>query len=139
MSLCNASDGGIDTIEITVGEDATFTITAFDAQKNRFDLTNAKIFFSVKKAWRDATPVIAKATLNAGGSDTQILVLTQTGTTKGQAQIFIVPSDTTVFTADEVDGSQWVYDVWLVTAAGKHKVVRKLRPFVLKPRVTEVP
>lgn len=135
---CSAR-ANVDVMEVVVGADETFTITVLDSAGNPFDLTGSKIFFSVKKKWRDDLPVIAKATTNGGGADDQILMLTQTGDTKGKAQLFIEPGDTLQFSDDEVDGSQWVYDVWLINTAGKKKVVRKMRPFVLEPRVTEVP
>lgn len=138
MGCTNLTD--VSTICVVQGEDETFEITVLNAASTAYDLTAVKIYFTVKKDWRDDTAVISKATVNAGGSDSQILVLPQSGATKGKAQIYLVPADTDGLTDDDVDNANhWVYDIWLVTVAGKHKAIRRANKFEILPRVTVLP
>lgn len=138
--LNNSEEADLLVLTVVQGEDETFEIAVTDANDLAYDLTGAKIYFTVRKTWKSATAIIEKKTLNAGGTDAQILMMTpQTGATKGKAQIYIIPADTTVLTNDEVDEGTYVYDVWIVTAAGKRKVVRSTQTFVVEPRITTVP
>jgi len=124
---------------IVQGEDATIEVVA-KVGSVLYDLTGVKAFFTVKKNWKDRTALIAKMTTNAGGSDSQILVLPQIGLTKGKLQIYVAAADTAVLTDDEIDSSRdYVYDIWLITVAGNHKVVRRMCGFQIAPRVTILP
>jgi hypothetical protein len=128
-----------DTIAVSQGADEVYQIAAFDSSKQPVDLTGAKGFFTVKKQWRDATAVILKRTSNAGGDDSQFIVLPQIGATKGLARFFVAAADTESFSADEVDNANnYVYDIWLVLASGKHKTVRQIRRFEILQSVSTI-
>lgn len=141
MTTCSSNASlDVDTMTVVQGADATFTLSVFSADGTAYDLTGAKIYFTVKKRWKDVAVLIAKATSNAGGTDDQILMLAQTGLTKGKAQIFIVPEDTSSLSNTQVDdASNYVYDAWIVTTSGKHKPVRRIKSFEIMPSVTKIP
>lgn len=129
-----------DTIAISQGADEIYQIAAFDSFNQPADLTGAMGFFTVKKLPHDTTAVIAKRTTNAGGNDSQFVLLPQVGATKGLARFYIASADTEPFTADVVDeANNYVYDIWFVLASGKHKVVRKLKRFEILASATLFP
>lgn len=118
------------------GESTTFEIAVIGPE-GAFDLTGSKIYFTVKRRWRDDVPVLLKRTLNAGGSDAEILVLPSPSV--GKAQIYIAPIDTTSLSNDDVDDSgSWVCDCWIVTSSNQQKIVLKMRPFVVMQTVTDL-
>lgn len=131
MTCCtNVSEQDFSPLLIDQGEDKTFVITATEDDGSLYGLTGAEIYFLVRRV-RDQVIVMDKRTLNAGGSDTQILVLAQSGATLGQAEIYIVPADTTVLDINE----QYEVMCWLVTTANKSKTVIQLREFVIMPTI----
>lgn len=69
---CTPNFDDLDPISIVQGEDVPLTITVFAVDGTLYDLTGAKIYFTVKRRWKDSSPLITKSTLNAGGGDDQI-------------------------------------------------------------------
>lgn len=79
------------------GDHHAFRVTVYDAEVGdiddlaaRFDLTGWTIYLRVKKSPLDATVLIDKDSTDV----TEIEILTQTGLTVGQFDVFLVPSDT---------------------------------------------
>lgn len=130
---CTNPQAPLPPLTVTRGESKTYLMTVRSkTTKLPVDLTGAKVWFSVKNRLEDPDPLINKRTLNAGGLDTQALVLTQSGATLGQAQIFLTPPDTA---ARDPQGS-YVCDAWVELSSGKRYQVVKNRGFEVDPAVT---
>lgn len=125
MSCCS-EDTEAPALELGLNEDGVFTFGPVkDADGNILDLTGYKLYFVVKVRLEDKDYVILKRSLDAGGSDTQAIILDQTAvTTKGKYKIFIDAVDTINKCASTE--APYVYGTWVVSPAGKIiRVVRK--------------
>lgn len=104
------------TIEHYRGDSKTCDLTVTDSEGSAFNLTDAAIWFTVKRDPRDtdAKAIITKATANVdGGADSQILI---TDGAAGEAEIYLLPADTEGL---EIPSYDLHYGVQVKTAAGK--------------------
>jgi hypothetical protein len=136
MTICAACNRtNTSALTIDRGASKTFLITVLDNNNAQVDLTGALVWFTVKERLEDVTPVISKRNLAAGGDNAQALVLLpQTGTTKGQFEIYLVPSDTACLKTDH----SYVFDIWVELTSGKRYQVVKKRTFIIEEAVTTV-
>lgn len=122
-------------LKITQGEHKTLRVTVKDANKQLQNLNGWQMFFTLKKRYDDVTPLILKRSTLAGGDDTQIVfVLPQSGTTKGLARIFLLPSDSTT-----LEVGDYVCDCWAVDPGGIRTTIVAEKQFTIGPRVTIIP
>ena len=112
-------------ISIVKGVSKTLRLTVTDDDGARVDLTGATIYFCVKKTKADLTLEIALV------SPTNIVILAQTGATLGQADIDLLPGDTSGLPV-----GQHVYDVWVEQSGGDRHAVVKPSSFFIEPSVT---
>ena len=93
--------------------DQTLQVTLTTPAGTPFVLTDPEIYFSVKAEEDDADTdaEITKKNTKAGGDDTQAKV---TDGPNGVIEIYIKPADT-----ESMDEGDYLYDVVIVTAAGK--------------------
>ncbi len=125
-----ACNGAKQDKQIYKGQSATFRITVTDEDGERFDLTGATLYFRVKLSVTAADPaLIAKASTTPA----QITILAQTGDTLGQAEIYLVPSDTSALNA-----INYVYDVWLQKSGGEKQPVVPVSNLVINLPVTNL-
>src|SRR4030042_3861484 len=106
------------------GDNKTLALAIRDALGNPVDLTDALIWFTVKRAidsgGGDSAAVLTRATANVeGGGDDQILI---TDEINGKAEIYIVPSNTQnmgirTYVADvqAKPGTDGIYTGWVGT------------------------
>ena len=106
-------------IKMFLRDDRTLTVTANYKDEDGnitgpVDLAGAKIWMTVKQRSKDpdTAALFMKRNTAAGGSDTEIKVLTPT--TDGQAEVYIVPDDTT-----EIDPGTYQYDIQTKLANNK--------------------
>lgn len=118
------------TIEIEKGASKTFLLAVKDDKKQPVDLTGSTVYWTAKTAI-DGTVIIAKVST----SITQIEILNQT-TFKGQAKIYLVPSDTS---GSPVPVGNYKWDSWVVLSSGKRYPVIPPSDLKVKPTVTVVP
>ena len=97
-------------IEIEKNRDKTIKVT-LEANGSAFDITGAKVWFSVKEELGDADvdALITKKNAEAGGDDTQAKVTDGTG---GILEIYIDPADT-----ETLDAGDYWFDVVIETTA----------------------
>ena len=111
-----------DKITIFSGDDRTLSLSVnLESDGSPVELTGAKIWFTVKSdsAETDAAALVQKRNAAAGGGDTEILITDAAG---GQAQIFLIPSDT-----EDADAATYQYDIQVILATGKkHTITRSL-------------
>lgn len=105
----------------------TFTIMLNGAA---VDLTGQSLIFSVATR-AGVTPIFAKKNTAAGGGDTQIEVLAQTGATLGQCRVKFAEADTLSLTPGIFE-----CDMWLVTTLGEEIQVVPVTPFRVGKAVT---
>jgi len=117
-------------LQILRGISKTLRLTVEDEDGERVDLTGATVYFSVKVNVADAAAVISKDS----GTPSEITILTQSGDTLGQADIFLVPSDTS-----GLSPIQHYYDVWVVLASGARHAVVPPASFYIEQAITELP
>ena len=118
-------------LKIVQGSNKTIRLTATDAAGERVDLTGSTVHFCVKVLVSDPATVIAKVST----IPTQITILTQSGSSLGQADIFIVPADTSGLTAP----LKHFYDAWVVFASGDRVQVVGNADFLIVQSVTVLP
>lgn len=126
-------------ISVTQGESKIwdFFISRLTSKLGQ-DLTNYEIYFMVRKRFHetgevDNDPLIYKRTLNAGGSDTQIVIgnAQTTATGVGRGQLFLEPADTA-----QLDWhTPYVADMWVITPSSEHRPVLREAIFRVDPRV----
>lgn len=117
--------------EIPRGSSASWTISVVNPDGTIPDLTNAKLWFTVKQRYDDVTGVVTKRSAASGGGDAQFEILTQSGTTKGKARVKVVPSDT----MDLQVGAYWC-DGWYEAQDGTRIQIVPDQPFVIGQTVT---
>lgn len=114
------------------GTSKTYRLTVIDDNGDRVDLTGATVYFTVRTALGAAPASIAKTSANV----LEIEILNQAvPATKGQADIFIAPSDT----ASPPLLGKLIYDVWVVLVSGKRYCVVEPSAFLVNRAVTELP
>lgn len=111
------------------GTSQTFRITVFDEANARVDLTGSTLYFTVALTAGGAAEISKIST-----TPTEILILAQTGATLGQADIFLVPTDTT-----SLPLGLHVYDVWLELVTGERHVIVGPDEFRIEVGVTVIP
>lgn len=133
MSCCSDSNDP-DVLTISVGEDFQHTFKVLDANGQPVNLTGYQLFFIVKNRLEDKNWIIRKRSLNAGGSDTQAIILDQT-TLPGQYKVFIDAVDT--LTKCPSLEAPYVYGTWVVSPANKTTRVVRMGDFNLQPAVMQ--
>lgn len=134
IGIVSEEDPGMTTesnkIIIFSGDDRTLSLSVNQSDGSVVDLTGAKIWFTVKNrlADTDADALIQKRNTAAGGGDTEILV---TDAPNGQAQIFIIPTDT-----EDVDAAIYSYDIQVILSTGKKHTITRSQ-FCVKEDVTK--
>lgn len=112
---CDTTDQLVQNVTVPRGSNLTIRFLAKDPDGNLLDLTGAKAYLTARERYESVGAVIAKKNTAAGGDDTQALViLPQTGTTKGKVEYYLVPADT----ANRVLGSEFPYDARVVLVSG---------------------
>lgn len=103
----------VNTIIMYVRDDRTLSVSVNTDTGSPVDLTDAKMWFTVKQRFLDPDDkaLIQKRTANAGGSDSQIKIVTPA---TGKAEIYIVPADT-----QSMNPGTYVYDIQVTLANGK--------------------
>lgn len=130
---CSATAAQRTPIVVVSGATKTLLLTVRDKNKQPVDLTGAKVWFTVKNRIGDVAACITKKNTAAGGVDGQILItIPQTGATKGQVKVFLVPADTAAMDPTE---SFWC-DAWVQLATGERYQVVSNRAFRVDPAVT---
>lgn len=107
------------TVTMFVRDNRTLTVTVHATDGTPVDLTDAKVWFTVKARMTDldSAAVIQKKNPEAGGSEDEIHV---TDPSNGVLEIYLVPADT-----ESVDPATYVYDVQVTLISGKtYTVVR---------------
>ena len=118
-------------LKITQGNHRTLKLTVFDSVGAVQDLTGFKIYFTMRQRYEDANALVTKRSVAAGGDALQIDILApQTGSTKGRANIYLLPADTTW------EAGVYVCDVVTEDLAGVRTTVVAEREVTLGPRVT---
>lgn len=114
------------SISVIQGTTKTLKLTVRDGDGEVVDLTNATIYFTVKKRECDETPLIFKSS----ASITQIEV---TNPLDGTAKIFITPTDTAYLGA-----SKYKFDIVVELASGDRYVVVPPSIFEVKLGITRL-
>lgn len=96
-------------IAILRGNDRTFKLTVKDSTGTAVDITGYTIEFQVKLLLDDLDPPLISKSVSSG-----ITILTQTGSTLGQATIELTPSDTA-----NLETKPHVFDVVVVDGNSK--------------------
>lgn len=99
---------------IYAGSSKTLRVTVYDDDSALLDLTGSTVYFTVRQSIGAATTEITKTSATVS----EIEILTQSGTTLGQADIKLVPGDTSALTI-----GLHFYDVWIELAGGERHVV----------------
>ena len=116
------------SVSVIRGTSKTLVLTVKDKNKEPVDLTGATIYFSVKKKETDTgNPLIQKVSTDS----VQIEV---PNPTDGIAKIYLQPSDT-----QNLDITQYKFDVWMVSSIGKRFVVVKPSIFNVEAGITRIP
>ena len=119
-------------LTLVKGASKTYLLVVSDENGN-VDLTNHKLFFTVKREASDGSAVISKDS----DTVTQISKLTPQADAdkKGKAQIFLQPSDTAGLDVTE----EYVADAWIELDTGaRHQIVPNRAVEVSQP-VTVIP
>lgn len=115
-------------VSVTRGTSKTLVLTVKDKDDKPVNLTGATIYFSVKRKETDTgNPLIQKISTDSA----QIEI---PNPTDGIAKIYLQPSDT-----QNLDITQYKFDVWMVSAIGKRFVVVKPSIFNVEAAVTRIP
>jgi len=108
-------------IQMYLRDDRTLSLTINDSDDDPVDLTDAKLYFTVKTKMSDpdTSAIFQKKNAAAGGGDTEIKVTDATG---GAAEIYVVPADT-----EDVNPGNYMWDVQVILANGKTYTVLRGR------------
>lgn len=104
-------------------------LTVRDKAKALVNLTDAKIFFTIKRTIDSDDFEVRKTTSDPA----EAVLLVQAGSTLGQAKIFLTPTDT----IDLDPARDYVYDVWVELVSGKRYAVIKPSALNIRRAVTE--
>lgn len=110
-----------------LGSSKTLRVTVYDDDGTLLDLTGSTLFFTV----RDNIGAVAAEITKTSADSAEIEILTQSGATLGQADIKLVPGDTSALAV----GLHY-YDVWIQLAGGERHVVIQPSAFRLNQPVT---
>lgn len=113
------------------GSNKTFELTLTDHLGALLNLTGAKLYFSVKLRTADQSAVLRKRNTAAGGSDSEIEVLAQSGATLGKAKLKFIPADTETL---PLDG--YLCDLWVITSGGERAPALEPQEFKVAARVS---
>ena len=116
-------------LSMVKGSSKTLRLTVYGEDGELLNLTGATLYFTVKNSTL-VTTLFAKVSSNVA----QIEILTQSGLTLGQADVKIVPSDTSSAAA-----ATYTYDAWAVLSSGKRYQIIPNSSFVLTAPVTVIP
>lgn len=111
------------------GTSKTFRVTVFDDANDPVDLTGATVYFTVALTAGGAAEISKTSAVPA-----EILILAQTGATLGQADIFLIPTDTA-----SLPLGLHKYDVWVELSGGERHPVVLPNDFRLEAGVTVIP
>jgi hypothetical protein len=114
-------------VQVIRGTSLTLNLTVVDASSNPVNLTGCSIYMTVKSSLSDITNLFQKSTQN--GSQ-----ITITAPTAGQAQIYLLPSDT-----QTLDIRDYYFDVWVVLVSGARYAVIPPSTFTVQAGVTFLP
>ncbi len=117
------------TLVIIRGSSKTLVLTVKDKNKELVDLTDSKVLFTIKRNIEDSVGAVRKTTDVAA----EAILLPQSGSTLGQAHIFLSPSDTSGLEP----ARDYVYDVWVELPSGKRHAVILPSQLDLRRSVTE--
>jgi hypothetical protein len=106
------------------GTSKSLLLTVTDEDSNPVNLTNATIYFSVKRELDCDAPCIYKSTLVP--SEIEIM-----DALAGTAKIKLLPADTANMVA-----SDYYYDVWIVLSTGARYAIIKPSIFTIQAGVT---
>lgn len=97
-------------VEVEKKRNKTIKVT-LESGGSAFDITGAKVWFSVKAELDelDADALITKLNTAAGGDDTQARITDGTG---GELEIYILPDDT-----EDIEAGDYWFDVVIETTA----------------------
>jgi len=118
-------------LQLIRGISKTLRLTVVDEEGDRVSLIGATVYFRAKVLVTDVATVIAKDS----GTPAEITILDQTpgGATVGQADIFLVPTDTSGLAL-----VPHVYDIWAVLSSGKRYSVIDVSKLYIEQAVTEL-
>lgn len=129
MSCVAPQPLGSQSISVFKGQSRTYhLLVREDPGGLPANLTGATVFFTIKKNLTDANAVVTKSSVLA----VEILLLDQVNF-KGQADIFLLISDTVNLAVGE-----YVYDVWVELGSGKRFSVIDPSLFTILTPVTTV-
>lgn len=115
-------------LEVIRGTTKTLQLTVVDLDDVPYDLTSARILFSVKRDVSDPTPIIQKDSVISAQA---VLVQPKIGV----AEIYLKPADT-----QNLDSTiDYVFDVWVITVSGERFAVVPPSVFKVKDTVTRIP
>lgn len=113
----------VNEIEMAQGADQTISLIVFQTDGvSRLDITSHGITFTVKD---DTGETVFRIQKSVGSG------ITITDAVQGEADIILVPADTTSMAADK-----YVYDVWVEPPAGQDFQAIPVSEFKVLPRVT---
>lgn len=114
-------------ITIIRGSSKTVELTVTDDNNAAVDLSDGKIYLSVKVSPSDERPLIQKVSTDI----TQIEIHLPR---QGKAKIYFVPADT-----QNLDPHEYTFDVWAILASGKRYPVIEPSVFAVQPGVSHIP
>jgi hypothetical protein len=122
--------GTLRPITMMLGENRTMVATVSDANGERVDLTGCVVHFGLKASLAAETYDIQKVSSDPA----EVEILTQTGATLGQANVYLVPADTASLAA-----GKYFYDLWVVDALGNQYALFEPSQLILGQPVTIIP
>lgn len=124
------SDEG-NKITMYLRDDRTLLVEVNYENGDPVDLTDAKVWFTVKQKTSDpdSNAVISKRNAAAGGSDAEVKIVTPQ--VNGQIQVYLIPDDT-----DNVFPGVYSYDIQVILYNGKTYTVTRDQ-IVFKEDVTK--
>jgi hypothetical protein len=115
-------------LSILAGSSKTYRLTIYDEDGDLLDLTGSTLYFTVRNGAN------VQQFQKISSNPAQIEILTQSGATLGQADVKLVPSDTSALPAGE-----YKYDAWIVLASSKRYAIIPPSIFRVEIPVTVIP
>jgi hypothetical protein len=115
------------SVNIIRGTSKTLLLTVSNTDGTYYDLTGGKLVLTVKSSNYDDLPLLQKITTSAAQA-----VITKPR--EGLVEFYLDPVDT-----NGLDPRAYVFDVWLITAAGERYAVVPESAFVVSAGVTYLP